>query len=249
MGKKLINGIVLLLIISVFFLFSGCVFTATEQGEPVEVVKNPQIKFGVDKYTELTVKAIPGLLVIRGTDDKEASASMEIKCPSAAGECAKHFRTLEFETILRTDKVTIRPTKRLGFKGDRSAATVLYVPPVKRLIVQMNAGETKISGVEAENISVSMKAGDMNIIIDKEITLLDCNLTTGNINVTIPENIVGEVDIDSNVGDAFIKRDGNTENASRSLLVGAQSRRLISDKGTIVRADVQVGDIEINITK
>ena len=213
------------------------------------VVEKPQLKFEVNKDTELIVSALSGLLVIKGTDDNEASASMEIKCPSTTGECAAHFKNLEFETILRTDKVTIRPTKRLGYKGNRSSATVLYIPPVKHLIVRMNSGETRISGVDAENISVSMKAGDMNIKIDKEITLLDCNLATGNVNVSIPEKIAGEVDIDSNVGEAVIKRGDIIENASRSLLVGAQSRRLISNKGTIVRADVQVGDIEINITK
>ena len=249
MGKKLITGIILSLIISGCFILSGCSYTVTEKGEPIQVVKNPQLKFEVNKDTELVVSAISGLLVIRGTDGTQAEASMEIKCPSTTGECAEHFKNLEFETILRTNKVTIRPTKRLGLQGNRSAATVLYVPPVKNLYVRMNAGETKIYGVDAENVYVSMKVGDINIEVDKKITLLDCNLATGNVNVSIPENMVGEVDIDSNVGEATITRDGKTENASRSLLVGEQSRRFISSEGAIVRADVQVGDISIKITK
>ena len=74
------------------------------------------------------------------------------------------------------------------------------------------------------------------------------NLEAGDVDISIPEAFVAEVDLDAGIGDASIIRQGRLEDAPRSFLVGAETRKEISREGAIIRVDVQFGDIDIYLT-
>ena len=74
------------------------------------------------------------------------------------------------------------------------------------------------------------------------------HLEAGEVDISIPETSVAEIDLDAGIGDASIIRPGRHEAAPRSFLVGAETQRQISRQGAIIRVDVQFGDIDINLT-
>ena len=81
-----------------------------------------------------------------------------------------------------------------------------------------------------------------------DVTRLDVDVYAGDVKITIPEDIVAEVDLDAGVGDVSIRRPGRYEKAPRSLLVGAEVKKFISNEGATVNADVQFGEIRLNLT-
>ena len=230
-------------------IFTGCTYSIGEHGNPKEVVREPHIKFAAKPDMEINLKAIPGELIIKGIEGDEAAASMEVRCPDTMGECADHFRDLEFETSSRGNSIAVKPSKGLGFKGNRSVKTILSLPPVSRLVVKMTAGEVHISDIDVNELYLDMKAGEVDIDVDKIKSYLKVNLTAGEVNVEIPESAVSEVDIDVNIGDASIISNTMVKDVKRSFLVGASDRRIISNSGAVVYVDVHVGDIRVDLTE
>jgi len=253
MDKNMKNGIFNCFIYSAAFLglvvLSGCSYSVTEYGRPAEVVREVQIKFEAKPDMEIKLKAIPGELMIKGIDGNEAVASMEARCPDPAGKCAEYFKDLEFETRLKSNRLTIKPNKGLGFKGNRAVKTTLSLPAVNRLIVKMTAGETKIFGIDVSELYVDMTAGDIDINVENVKTSLEIDMGAGDVNIMIPEDSVREVDVDAGIGDASIKRNGRGVYVPRSFLLGAQTQELISNDGAVVWVDVNVGEIRVNLTK
>ena len=254
MNKSMKNGIFNCLIYSAAFLglvvLAGCSYYVNGHGSPAEVVKEVQIHFEAKPDMEINFKAISGELVIRGTEGNEAVASMEVKCHYLTGECAEHFEDLEFETELRGNKLTVSPNMGLGFnKGNRLVKTVLSIPPVNNLIVKMAAGDTKISGINVNELYVDMHAGELNIDVESVKTSLNVDLGTGDVNIMVPEDSVREVNVDAGIGDASIRRNGRGINVPRSFLLGAQTHQIISNEGAVVWVDVNVGNIGVNLTQ
>jgi hypothetical protein len=94
---------------------------------------------------------------------------------------------------------------------------------------------------------VGVKAGNLDINV-KKVETLKVDVYAGDVKIAIPENIVAEVDLDAGVGDVSIQRQSRYENAPRSFLVGAEVRKFISNEGATVNADVQFGNIRLNLT-
>lgn len=212
-----------------FAMLSGCGYYHARWGPPTLVVEETKMKFMVEPDFEISLDAIPGNMVIKGTDNEYAEASMEVRCPDISGPCADHFAGLEFDTSREGNKLTIganRSGKLLG--GNSAVKTTLALPRVEHLKVNMFAGNVNIYGI--------------NVI------RLDVSLWAGNVNIVIPENIVGEVDLDAGVGNVSIRSPGGFRNAPRSFLVGAEVKRFISNEGATVNIDVQFGDIRLNLT-
>ena len=254
MGRNVKNGFLIIMnqfVYSAVFLglivLSGCSFY--EYGSPDEVVKEVRINFEVKPDMEIYLKAIPGELIIRGVKGNEAVASMEARCPDPAGKCAEYFEDLEFETRLKDNRLTVKPNKGLGFKGNRAVKTILSIPAVNSLNVKMKAGETKISGINVSKLYLDMTAGEVYINVENLKTSLNVDLGAGDVNITIPEDSVREVDVDAGIGDASIRRNGRVENAPRSFLLGAETQQFISNEGAVVWVDVNVGNIQVNLTK
>ena len=243
--KHLICSVVL----SGLMIFTGCSYSAGEYGHPKEVVREPRLKFETKPDMEVNLKAIPGELIIKGIDGDEAAASMEVRCPDTIGECADHFRDLEFETSLRDNSITVKPSKGLGFKGNRSVKTILSLPHVNRLVVKMTAGEVNISDIDVNELYLDMKAGDVDIDVENIKTSLEVDLGAGDVTVKVPEDSVREVDVDVGIGDASIRRNGRGIYVPRSFLLGAQAHHFISNEGAVVWVDVNVGDIQVNLTE
>ena len=255
MSKIIVKGfsnkmkIILLpvLIIGLLILCGSSYAIAGGRGSD-EVVKESFLNFEVKPDMDLYLEAISGELIIKEISGKEASASMKASCHHDSDKCAEHFSDLEFTTTWRGNKLSIGTNKGLGFKGDRSVQTILSIPHVNRLNVKMAAGETNISVKHINELSVDMKAGELDIHIEQLDSFLDVDLLAGEVDIEIPEDSVGEIDIDADMGDASIRRNGVEEEAPRSFLIGAQTHKFISDGGAAVHVDVQIGDIQLNLT-
>ena len=104
--------------------------------------------------------------------------------------------------------------------------TTIRIPEVSELNVNMTAGELNIHGVQA-CLTVDMSAGD--------------------IDVEIPEELVASVMLDAGVGDASLRVDDRYRSAPRSWLIGAE---LFWDQGgglCHVDVDLQAGDISVEL--
>ena len=220
------------IILSVIFLgfamLSGCANYHKRFGPPTVVVEEPKIKFMVEPDFEISLNAIPSNLFIKGIDNDYAEASMEVRCPDNSGPCADHFAGLEFDTRREGNKLTISANRRgLILGGNSAVKTTLALPRVEYLKVNMPAGNANIYGID--------------------VIRLDVNVMAGEVNIAIPENIVAEVNLDAGVGDVSIRSPGRYEKAPRSFLVGAEVKKFISSEGMTVNADVQFGNIRLNL--
>ncbi len=249
MGKNVKNCIIYSAVFLGLAILTGCSCCITEYGNPAEIVREVEIKFEAKPDMEINLKAIPGELMIKGIDGNEAVVSMEARCPDSAGKCAEYFEDLEFETRLKGNRLTVKPNKGLGFKGNRAVKTTLSIPAVNSLNVKMTAGETKISGIDVSDLYVEMTAGDIDIDVENIKTSLEVDLGAGDVNIMIPEDSVREVDVDAGIGDASIRRNGSGVDVPRSFLLGAQTHEFISNEGAVVWIYVNVGEIQVNLTK
>jgi hypothetical protein len=210
-------------------ILSGCVYYNANWGPLDLIVAEPKLKFNVEPDYNVSLKALPGELVIKGTNNDYVEASMEVKCPDNSGSCTDHFAGLDFITKGEVNNITISTNKKALLRGNITVKTTLAIPRLKRLEVNMKAGNTNIYGINVTRLDVGVYAGEVNIIL--------------------PENIVAEVDLDAGMGDVSIQRQGRYEAAQRSFLVGAEVKKSISNKGATVNADVQFGNIRLNLTQ
>jgi len=253
-NKKVLNivamktaSIKLSFILLALAILSSCTYSRSNWEPPIKIVEQPRVQLEVDPGMEITLRAIPGKLLIKGIDGKEAVATIEARCPGLTGRCADHFEDLDFDIKRTGNNLTISANKGIHFRGNSSVETILALPPVDRLEVKMIAGDLDISQVNVNELDVDMTAGDLDIKVDQLETLY-VDLEAGDVDIVIPENSVAEIDLDAGVGNASIRKHGSTEDAPRSFLVGAQMHMLIARKGAIVNVDVQFGNIEVNLT-
>lgn len=230
-----------------FAILSGCAYSHSRWGASSLVVEESKMKFMIEPYYNISLNAIPGELVIKGTDNDYAEASMEVRCPDISGPCADHFAGLEFDTKREGNNLTIGTNKRALFSGNSAVKTTIALPRVEYLKVNMTAGNVDISGIDVNSLDVNVKAGNLGIIVNK-VDALKVDVYAGDVNIAIPENIVAEVDLDAGVGDVSIQRQSRYEAAPRSFLIGAEVKKFISDVGATVKADVQFGNIKLNLT-
>lgn len=235
-----------------FAILSGCASYHAKFGPPTLVLKEPKMQFMVEPDFEISLNAIPGELVIKGIDNDYAEASMEVKCPDISGPCADHFADLEFVTRREGNELTISANKRalingIFYGGNSAVKTTLALPRVEHLKVNMFAGNANIYGIDVIRLDVNVKAGNLDINVNK-VETLKVDVEAGDVKIAIPENIVAEVDLDAGVGDVSIRSPRGYKNAPRSFLVGAEVKKSISNEGATVNADVQFGNIRLNLT-
>ncbi len=234
MNSKAIGGVSVQRIIrlSVIILgvtmLSGCVYYNANWGPLDLIVAEPKLKFNVESDYNVSLKVLPGELVIKGTDNDYVEASMEVKCPDNSGSCADHFAGLDFVKKVEGSNLTISTNKKALLRGNITVKTTLAIPRLKHLKVIMKAGSINVFGINVTQLDVDMYAGEVNIVL--------------------PENIVAEVDLDAGVGDVFIQRENRYEAGRRSFL-GAEVKKSISNEGATVNADVQFGNIRLNLTQ
>ena len=212
-----------------FAMLSCCAHYNARWGPPTMVVEESKMKLMVEPEYNIFLNALPGKLVIKGTDNDYAELSMEVKCPDTSGPCADHFSGLEFDTKKEGNHLSISTNKKTLLGVNNAVKTMLALPRIKYLNVNMFAGNVNIYGIAVNWLDVDVWAGDVKI--------------------TIPENILARIDLDAGVGDVSIRRPGSYENAPRSFLVGAEVNKFISKEGAIVHADVQFGNIRLNLTQ
>jgi hypothetical protein len=230
-----------------FAILSNCAYHHSRWEPSTVVVEEPKMEFVLEPDMGVTLHAIPGEVFIEGTDSNYAVASMEVKCPCLSGPCADHFQDLEFDMSSSANRLTIGANKGTLFRGNNAVKTSLALPRVDYLKVKTMAGDVDISRVEVNRLEVDMKAGDVDINVEK-LEELKVDLEAGDVDISIPEASVAEVDLDAGIGDASIIRHGRQEDAPRSFLVGAETRKEISREGAIISVDVQFGDIDIHLT-
>ncbi len=212
-----------------FTLLSGCACYHKRWAPPTSLVEESKIKFMVEPDFEISLDAIPSNLFIESTDNDYAEASMEVRCPDMSGPCADHFAGLEFETRREGIKIAIGANRSgLLWGGNSAVKTTLSLPRAELLKVNMTAGNTNICGIDVNRLDVKVYAG--NVIIE------------------IPEKIIAEFNLDAGVGDVSIRSPHGFRKAPRSFLVGAEVKKFIANEGTTVNADVQFGNIRLNLT-
>ncbi len=231
------------------FIGFGGSYTLADEWDSKEVVKECHVTFESKSDMEIFLNAISGELIVEETSGDEVVATMEARCHHDTGNCVEHFADLEFTSKWRGNKLSIGTNKGLGYKGDRSVKTVLSIPRVNRLNVEIAAGQTDISLNHVNELNVDMKAGELDIDVGQLDSFLNVNLLAGEVKINIPEASVGEIDLDAGIGDASIRRDGIKESAPRSFLVGARTHKYLSDGGAALNVDVQMGNIQLDLTK
>jgi hypothetical protein len=243
-GKTVIKSTVILFGLATL---SNCAYHYSRWEPSTVVVEEPKMEFVLEPDMEVILNAIPGEVFIEGADSHYAVASMEVKCPRLSGPCADHFQDLEFDISSSGDRLTIGANKGTLLRGNSAVKTFIALPRVDCLKVKTIAGDVDISRVEVNRLEVDMKAGDLDINVEK-LEELKVDLEAGDVDISIPEASVAEVDLDVGIGDASIIRHGRYEDAPRSFMVGAETRKEISREGAIISVDVQFGDIDIHLT-
>ena len=204
--KELHTAIRLTVVLLGLIMLSNCAHSPSRWESSEVIVQEPGARFEVEPNLKITVKAIPGDLLIKGIDSDEAVASMEVRCPSLAGRCADHFEGLEFDIIRTGNNLTIGANKGALLRGNSDVETTLTLPGVDHLTVKMTAGDMDISRVDVNRLNVDMMAGDLHIEVDK-LETLKVDLEAGDVEIVMPEDSVAEVDLDAGVGGQKMSRD------------------------------------------
>jgi hypothetical protein len=206
-------------------ILSACVIDARR----ADVVVGPDrtIDVPVTGNSVIDLRIPVGDVRIEGTSGDRLTAEMEVKCPDLESACAKRLGELQFITDYKNDRLVLRTNKNSSMKfRSGQVTTTVRIPEVRKVNVNMTAGDLNISDVQA---------------------CLTVDMTAGDIDVDIAEELVASVMLDAGVGDASLRIDDRYRSAPRSWLIGAE---LAWDHGSghcHVDVDLQAGDISVQL--
>jgi hypothetical protein len=215
----------LLPVLLVPVLLSGCVVDARR----ADTVIGPErrLDLPLTGVTRVLVRIPVGDIEIEAADDDRLTAEMIIKCPDRDSRCARRLADVALISELRGETLVVRSSKNSSMNyREGNVRTVVRVPEVARLDVDVTAGDLNVSNVSA-CLSIDMGAGDVD--------------------VSVPARGIAGVALDAGIGDASLRVNDRHRSAPRSLLVGAELDWHEGTGDCEMDVDLQVGDISVEL--
>jgi len=188
-----------------------------------------------DRWIERTVPVAPaqqlrielsyGQLSIEPATGDEVKLELAVRCKRGGERCARLIDDVDFEVHNRDDEVRVRVDNLPKFNTRGVSAKLrVFVPQHRRLVVDMGAGEIRITDLGHD---------------------VDIRLGAGEIDIHMPEDVVGSVALQAGVGDAHLRRGHGAIETARAHLIGAAVRW---DEGRgKARVEAQVGAGEVQL--
>lgn len=228
-------------------IIQGCFSSANyaEARTQVGDVRRFQVSLEGVRSVELQLPA--GDVLVSHTTDSELTAELTIYCPDLTSRCSQRLENMEFVSRRQGDKLVLDTKKGFGgFLGSRQLKIEVFVPTVDELTVKSMAGDIDVRNIVANSLAVDVNAGDLDMS-----GLQVCpsvNQEAGDIDISLPYELVSSVDLDVGVGDASLTDRGDRHTARRSWLVGAELGWRSGNTGCDVLVDLQAGDARVELT-
>jgi len=239
-GQMLLFALLLCLISPLSFADRGYPI-----GEPRELIVDVA---GLDS---IELQLPPGDISLVHTLGSELRATMNVICHNRSGRCSDSLEDMEFVTRQNRNNLVVETNKSFrNFTGAHSIIVHIEVPEVAELVVRSPAGDVEIQDIVADSLHVDLKAGDLNL--SNLAVCPSIEQGAGDIDVSLPYDLVSDIDIDVRIGDATLETPDNIVTAKRSWLIGAkidwQSGSHSNDKGCSVEMKLGAGDVSLELT-
>lgn len=201
----------------------------------------------LDDAETIELQLPPGDIAITHTIGSELRAGMTITCRNRQNGCNDRLDDIEFQVHRVGSKITLETNKGMrSFAGSQSVEITIVVPEVANLIVRSPAGDVNIENIVADTLRVNLKAGDLNV---KDLSVCPfIDQGAGDIDISLPYHLVSDVEIDVGIGDATMRTPENIVTARRSWLIGAEINWESGNQGCSIVADLQAGDVSLELT-
>jgi hypothetical protein len=179
----------------------------------------------VGNAQEVRVQFSYGQLSIEPGDGDQVKLELSLRCKRDGERCTRQLDDIDFVVDTRDGEIDVRVDHLPKFNTRGVSAKLrVFVPQHQRLVVEMGAGEIRISDL----------AHDVNI-----------QLGAGEIDIHMPEDAVRSVALQAGVGDAHLRRGRGKIETARAHLIGA-SVRWDEGRGQ-ARVEAQVGAGEVQL--
>ncbi|MEM1088850.1 MAG: hypothetical protein AAGB27_14045 [Pseudomonadota bacterium] len=205
-------------------LGSGCVIDA--RTKDVAIGPERRLALPVTDDSDVSVRIPIGEIEVIAGNDDQLRIDLLVLCPSQDSACARRLADLEFVTREDDDgslRIRLSRNAATSFRDAHLRASV-QVPPVRKLSLDVSAGELSVGPVDA-CVEVDMGAGDVN--------------------VRARAVRYSNVDLDAGIGDASLAVDGRRLRTRRSLLVGAEVAWHEGRGECDMLVDLQTGNISV----
>ncbi|MEA2600228.1 MAG: hypothetical protein QOF89_1220 [Acidobacteriota bacterium] len=189
-----------------------------------EVVRSFRQQIPIANAQKVHLEFPVGELNVDPGDGSQMGLDVKVTCKEETGRCADAAHDLKLVYDNSGDVFHVELKRFPKFGGSKNLHIVARITVPRELAVhaELGVGEMNIRGL----------AGD-----------LDVDLGVGQVNVTLPKEAIGSVDLDTGIGEASLIAAGRRYESS-----GLMSKELNWDKGTgrsKVKVDCGVGEIDV----
>lgn len=206
-------------------VLSGCVTQASDAPKvPVAGPSNLVAEVPASGTVELHLPSGEALIIADDVDYVEVA--MNIRCPANSSRCRDRAAKTRLFVSDDDQRMLFGVTNAPGNSAEIELE--VRVPRDRALNVRMKYGDLKIEGVE-NSVAVRM--------------------TAGAIELDVPEQSVGRVDLGATFGDASLSTQTAYQDGRRPTLVGSKVQWDEGVGAHAVQARVRFGDIQLNLTR
>ncbi len=202
---------------------TGCISQPAESTR-VSVPSPPSLQVDIGDSGRIELRMPNGDVTVTAQAGDQATAKMEILCPSNSTRCISRARETRLVTQRRGDTIRLGVHKPPG--NNASVIIQVTVPRDRPLSIDMKYGDLTVKDLE-DDLDVVMKAGAISI--------------------EMPQAAVREVKLGARFGDASLTLGGGSSQGDRSLLVGAKVDWRSGRGPHRVDARVRFGDLRVSL--
>lgn len=204
---------------------AGCATVAPES-DMIEVVAPRAIEIPLGDSVGLELRVAAGEVTLLGDDADTVRATLSIRCPAGSQRCAKWAADARLHA--RQDREQVVVTLDAPARFNSEVRLELRVPRHNPVKIDMGYGELRAADLE-HDLEVDMKAGEVNI--------------------TMPAQAVGQVQLAARFGDATLHLDGRSVEAQRPWMVGARVDWYEGQGSHDVDVRLRFGDVQVALQR
>jgi hypothetical protein len=166
-----------------------------------------------------------GQLSIEPGEGNAVKLQLAVRCKRGGERCAELLDDIDFDVVTRDGEIEVRVDRLPKFNTRGISAKLrVFVPQGQRLVVEMGAGEIRISDL-AHDVDIQLGAGEIDI--------------------HMPEAAVRSVALQAGVGDAQLRRGRGKIETARAHFIGASVRWDEGRGQARVAAQVGAGEVQL----
>ena len=202
--------------------------------------------FDASGYEGILLRIDVGDVEITGVDGNTIRVRIDVRCVRGRNRkrCEDRAEDITLDTYDRRGKLVLDiDGTGLWRSRDAHVEVVLAVPRELATEIELGTGELTVEHI-AGDVTVEMSLGAATLTNVSGDVFVDLGI--GEVNVTMSQDVVGEVTLDNGVGETELRhRDGR--NAIEGILAGVEIHWNSGAGSHTVRVDLNVGEIFVRL--